>query len=136
MRSKNEKVAAFACVALLDRGWGKPAMALTGPDGAPLIAQQVLVNLVAGGPINDAERARQAYQFIMGNPGVDTSGIVFEQAPRQAIEEPQQQPLEVTQEPAEADEPPAYRLAVDPALEPYSEPSNVTNLADWERLGR
>ena len=37
MKSSNERVAVAATIALLDRAWGRPAQALTGPDGAPLI---------------------------------------------------------------------------------------------------
>jgi hypothetical protein len=37
MRSDNPRVAVAAATALLDRAWGKPAQALTGPDGGPLI---------------------------------------------------------------------------------------------------
>lgn len=36
MRSENPKASPSACVALLDRAWGKPAQAITGEDGAPL----------------------------------------------------------------------------------------------------
>ena len=42
MRSKNAKASVSACIALLDRGWGKPAQAMevTGKDGGPLIIEQ------------------------------------------------------------------------------------------------
>lgn len=37
MRGSNPKASVSAAVALLDRGWGKPAQAITGPDGEKLI---------------------------------------------------------------------------------------------------
>lgn len=36
MESEDERAAAAASQALLDRGYGKPAQAITGEDGAPL----------------------------------------------------------------------------------------------------
>lgn len=36
MESDNEKAAAFAANALLDRGFGKPTQPLSGPDGEPI----------------------------------------------------------------------------------------------------
>lgn len=37
MASDNAKASVSASQALLDRGWGKPAQAVTGEDGAPLL---------------------------------------------------------------------------------------------------
>jgi hypothetical protein len=37
MRSDNERAAAAACEALLNRGWGKPAQPLTGSDGGEIV---------------------------------------------------------------------------------------------------
>lgn len=36
MASDNAKASVSACVALLDRGWGRPAQALTDADGGTL----------------------------------------------------------------------------------------------------
>ena len=43
MGSDNAKASVSACSALLDRGWGKPAQAVTGVDGAPLIPPNVTI---------------------------------------------------------------------------------------------
>ena len=37
LESKNASASVAAASILLDRGWGKPAQALTGPQGAPLL---------------------------------------------------------------------------------------------------
>jgi hypothetical protein len=36
LKSKDERVGIAAAVALLDRGFGRPAQTITGPDGGPL----------------------------------------------------------------------------------------------------
>lgn len=41
MRSDNAKASVSAAAALLDRGWGKPHQAITGPDGGALQFQQI-----------------------------------------------------------------------------------------------
>jgi len=41
MRSDNAKASVSAATALLDRGWGRPAQAITGPDGGALQFQQI-----------------------------------------------------------------------------------------------
>lgn len=41
MRSDNAKASVSATTALLDRGWGRPAQAITGPDGGALQFQQI-----------------------------------------------------------------------------------------------
>ncbi len=48
MQSDNAKASVAAANALLDRGWGKPAQALTGPDGEKL--QQPVIYLSYGQP--------------------------------------------------------------------------------------
>jgi hypothetical protein len=40
-----------AATALLDRGWGKPAQTLTGPDDAPLFPDSIKINLVKPGSV-------------------------------------------------------------------------------------
>jgi hypothetical protein len=75
MKSKNERVAVAAATALLDRAWGRPAQALTGPGGAPLMAS-VFVGINAA-PISDAAEAARVYAEILGNPSRDLSGITF-----------------------------------------------------------
>jgi hypothetical protein len=37
MRSDNAKASVTASVALLDRAWGRPTQAVTGPDGGPQV---------------------------------------------------------------------------------------------------
>jgi hypothetical protein len=83
MKSKNERVAVAAATALLDRAWGRPAQALTGADGAPLIPP----GLVGAEPIRDAQTAQQVYLAIMGNPTINLDGIRF--AAPVALPEPQ-----------------------------------------------
>ena|SRR5690349_7816167 len=36
MASDNAKASVSACTAILDRGWGRPVQAVSGPDGEPL----------------------------------------------------------------------------------------------------
>jgi hypothetical protein len=135
MKSRNEKVAAFACTALLDRGWGRPPQAITGPDGGPL---GLVVGMVAGAPITDAVTAAATYlQIMRGDPNADLSGITFEPpvaAP--PIDEPPLPVMEATQEHVEAEALPPYQPPAAPALEPEAAPdeSNVVNL--WARLGK
>jgi hypothetical protein len=83
MRSKNERVAVAAAQALLDRGFGKPAQAITGAGGAPLIPSSILMG---AGPIADAMTAGAAYAAILGDMTADLSLIEFAQpAPAQAL---------------------------------------------------
>lgn len=42
MESDNAKASVSASQALLDRGWGKPAQAITGEDGQPLVPAVVV----------------------------------------------------------------------------------------------
>ena len=73
MRSTNERVAVAAATALLDRAWGKPAQAITLPDGGALL------NINIGSePIRDAMSAAATYAAILGNPMADLDSIVFE----------------------------------------------------------
>jgi hypothetical protein len=76
MRSKNERVAVAAAQALLDRGFGKPAQAITGAGGAPLIPTSILMG---AGPIADAMTAAAAYAAILSDPSIDLSLIEFAQ---------------------------------------------------------
>jgi 4'-phosphopantetheinyl transferase EntD len=78
LRSKSERLRIVAAGMLLDRGFGKPAQALTGADGAPLIPSTVLVGLMGAAPISDALRAAQVYAEIIGNPGMDLEHVRFE----------------------------------------------------------
>jgi hypothetical protein len=73
MRSSNERVAVAAASALLDRGYGKPPLAVTGADGAPLFPPAFLT----GAPISDAATAAEVYAFLIGNPTADMTGITF-----------------------------------------------------------
>lgn len=41
MRSDNAKASVSAATALLDRAWGRPAQAITGPDGGALLFQEI-----------------------------------------------------------------------------------------------
>jgi hypothetical protein len=74
VKSKNERVAVAAATALLDRAWGRPAQALTGPGGAPLMPSSVFVGINA---ITDPGEAARVYAEILGNPSLDLSGITF-----------------------------------------------------------
>ena len=76
MRSKNERVAVAAAQALLDRGFGKPAQAVTGANGSPLFPPVVL----SSEPISDAIHASMVYEQLMRNPSMDIAAIAFEPA--------------------------------------------------------
>lgn len=94
MHSSNERVAVAAAMALLDRGYGKAAQAITGPGGAPLVN----ITMNSGHAIVDAAEAARIYAEILGNPSRDLSGITFGQpaalpSPPQASEEPRPQPI-------------------------------------------
>jgi hypothetical protein len=139
MASNNERVAVIAAQALLDRGWGKPAQALTGPDGGPL---GLVVGMLPTAPITTAEEAARVYMEIMRGPiGMDLSGITFDLPPPQPHAEEGPLPsVEAALQPIEAE--PLYRdqSAAAPGLDldvaPTEVPSNVTNIAEWERLGK
>jgi hypothetical protein len=100
MRSPNDRVAVAACSALLDRAWGRPAQAITGADGAPLIPSHLLVGVMGAAPISDALRAAQVYAEIIGNPGMDLEQIRFDPpaaapgqpAPAEPVSEPTEPP--------------------------------------------
>jgi hypothetical protein len=77
MRSKNERVAVAAAQALLDRGFGKPAQAVTGANGSPLFPAVML----SAEPISDAIHAGMVYEQLMRNPSMDLASITFEPAP-------------------------------------------------------
>jgi hypothetical protein len=84
MRSNNERVAVAAAQALLDRGFGKPAQAITGAGGSPLIPPHLLG--LMGAPIADAMSAAAAYAAILGDATIDLSLIEFAApAPTQAL---------------------------------------------------
>jgi hypothetical protein len=84
MRSKNERVAVAvaAAQALLDRGFGKPAQAVTGANGAPLFPPLVL----SGEPISDAIHASMVYEQLTRNPSMDMAAIAFEPATASALD--------------------------------------------------
>jgi hypothetical protein len=83
MRSKNERVAVAAAQAILDRGFGKPAQAVTGANGSPLFPAVVL----SAEPISDAIRAGQIYEQIMREPLMDLASIAFAPAALPASQE-------------------------------------------------
>jgi hypothetical protein len=70
MRSKNERVAVTACQAILDRGFGKPPQALTGPNGDALQAPIFNLGWDDGGPgcmpIDPIEASRVYQQLMHG----------------------------------------------------------------------
>jgi hypothetical protein len=134
-RSKNERVAAFACVALLDRGWGKPAQALTGPDGGPL---GVVVGKLPTSPIDDVAAAAAAYLAFIGNPDADLSGVTFapSMSPPQSVEESPQPSVEAAREPIKAEPPPDYQPALAADLECEFAPDDEKVVRLWSRLGR
>jgi hypothetical protein len=72
MSSSSERVRLLAAQALLDRGLGKPAMAITGPGGSPLFPQAGAVTTVT-----TAAEAEAVYRSLMGDPHFDMSGITF-----------------------------------------------------------
>ena len=77
MKSDNDRVAVTACQALLDRGFGKPPQALTGPDGGalPLPAPIINIGWDNGGPGigDDPIKAAEVYKRIMNEPRPTTS---------------------------------------------------------------
>jgi hypothetical protein len=128
VKSKNERVAVAAATALLDRAWGRPAQALTGADGAPLIPP----GLLGAGPISDAQTASQVYLAFMGNPTINLDGIRFDASAAlpepQAPEEPAAQPI------APVPVPTVAALPVRPvAVHSRVQPVPVDH-STWERL--
>jgi hypothetical protein len=81
MRSKNERVAVAAAQALLDRGFGRPFQAVGNPDGSALAPSAVMVGIMNGEPVSDAERAARVYLEVLGNPSLDLSALRFGTAP-------------------------------------------------------
>jgi uncharacterized protein DUF5681 len=143
IKSSNERVAVVAATALLDRGWGRPAQALTAADGGPLIRSHLLVGL---GPVDDAMRASQVYTAIIGDPTIDLTALTFAPpvtAP-QLMAQCAPQPADRSQPDAED---PASAAVEDGALlhdvlteEPSTE-RRIAPLADnvvgiWEHLGK
>jgi hypothetical protein len=136
LRSADERVRIMAAKELLDRGWGRPAQALTGPDGGPL---GLMVGMMPSAPITDAATAAATYlQIMRGDPNADLSGITF--APpipaEPTVDEPPLPSMEAMQEPFEAEVLSPYQPPAAPALESEAAPdeSNVVDL--WSRLGK
>jgi hypothetical protein len=128
MQSRNERVAVIAAQALLDRGWGRPAQALTGADGGPL---GLVVGLMSAGPITDAQTAAQTYLAIMGNPSIDLGSIVFEPpvvAPAPVEEAPPQA--------VEFEPPLPHSAAAEPGTGHYVVPDDGNVIRMWERLSK
>lgn len=132
LRSADERVRIMAAKELLDRGWGRPAQALTGPDGGPL---GVVVGMVAGAPITTAEEATAAYLQFIGNPNADISTLRFQPPAPQPIEADEPH-METAQESVEVEPPHDYHPEPAPFMEPEAAPGNVVNFAEWERLGK
>jgi hypothetical protein len=91
MRSKNPKISLAACVALLDRGLGRPVQEIA--SNGPLIN----ISMPNGGTITNAADAASAYALLMGNPHADIDALTFilpEQPARVA------EPVELTTLPA------------------------------------
>lgn len=54
--SDNERNKILAAQAILDRGYGKPRQAVTGPDNEPLVEMPTRIVLVAGKPDKTGEK--------------------------------------------------------------------------------
>ncbi len=78
--SKSPRVRLAAAQEILNRGFGRPPLEVSGPGGSPLA-----IGLVTGVPITNAIEAAAAYQALLGGR-VDPNSIVF------ASQRPQEQP--------------------------------------------
>jgi hypothetical protein len=82
MRSADPQASIMAAKILLDRGFGKPAQPITGPNGG------ALVNVNIGSePVRTPEELQALYSAMMRDPDLDVSNVRIELQPaRQAIE--------------------------------------------------
>ncbi len=132
MRQKgNKKIAMQAALALLDRGYGKPPVEISGPNGSP-----IPLGFVTGAPITNALEAGEAYRALLGGQ-IDPASLVFDvpQAVAQrpvAIEAPVARDAELIVAPAQ---PGAVPLALgeDPTL-PQLKPDDTVGA--WQRLAK